>query len=148
MNRGSRAIPFLFIVFLVMMFVTGGYTASNEEYYELQEKCCKRADEVFKHEYGNGQSSDEHFVVMSSYKSQYNRKFRRCFILITTAYTAKDNRKTGSIMKDLWDITKHKAYGVFIGYDKSSTPNQCEVLGKYCKSQSEWDSLTSQFINE
>jgi len=86
--------------------------------------------------------------MISNYKSQYNRTFRRCFILITTTHMPKDNKKADLIMKDLWDITKHKAYGVFIGYEKALTPNQCEVLGKYCKSQSEWDSLINQFMNE
>jgi hypothetical protein len=64
--------PIFFSVGIFALF-DYSYTASNKEAYELQERCCKRAQEYFKQEYGSGTKDNGDVVEMTNYKNHYNK---------------------------------------------------------------------------
>src|SRR5215475_4186421 len=57
----------------------------NKELYELQERCSKRAAEVFKREYSPGANSKDGRLF--SYENHYSARANKCFFLeISAAY--------------------------------------------------------------
>jgi len=60
------------------------YAASTKEEYELQERCGKRAEEIFRIEYRNGNKAGK----MSNYTNHYNRKLNRCFVIVIEIQTS------------------------------------------------------------
>lgn len=115
-----RRIIFLTALFLVCMtpvVFTISYAASKKEDYELQERCGKRAAEVFKEKYGNDEYQTDktgHYVFDTTYTNHYNSKLNKCFILVTIE-THSDIRseveKFGfTIHKTLWDVNENEVY--------------------------------------
>jgi hypothetical protein len=82
------------------MFGTAQASAEpNKEQYELQERCGRRAAEVFKNDHG-GQGAaviytdTEHGQDIATYQNHYSGLLNKCFILeITTGVNYKENRK-------------------------------------------------------
>lgn len=123
------------------------YSSSKED-YELQEKCGKRCDEMFRKDYGNGTDNKG---MISNYQNHYNKKLNKCFFLImntSVSRNKKTNKVESLIMRNLFDVNENKEYGSFVRWSYSFTPNDCRVLEKYCKSESEWDSLVKPYMEE
>lgn len=120
-----------------------------KEEYELQDKCGRRCEEIFKKEYGKGGiTSDESGQMMSGYQNHYNKKLNKCFMNIMTTSYPKDKTRDVLIMKNIWDVNENREYGSFIRLRKSPTPNDCKVLDKICKSEEEWDTLVKPYMEE
>lgn len=130
------------------------YAASNKEEYELQERCGKRADEIFKREFGNGISHDKDGSTYFGYINHYNTKLNKCFFLESSmVYTrAKDKKKTGSVsvsvMESLFDINENKEYGTYFKGDEDNQPSACKVEGKVCDSRKGWETLIKPYMEE
>lgn len=141
----------LFFIGISFSLFANTYAASIEEQYELQERCSKRAEELFKKECGNYIVSNEAGTTMSNYTNHYNRKLNKCFILVTQTSIPKDKEameKWGvSTYKTLWDINENKLYGSFFKFSKDGLTD-CEVLGKHCSSEYEWDALVKPYMEE
>ena len=119
--------------------------SSTKEEYELQERCSKRAEELFRKEFSNE-------TVSNYYTNHYNRKLNKCFILVTETSIHRDKEtreKLGvsSTYKTLLDINENKLYGSFWKLSKGVLMD-CEVLGKHCNSENEWDSLVKPYMEE
>lgn len=125
-------------------------TAGQKEDYELQERCSKRAAERFKEESGNFAQSDKDTKYRTTYTNHYNGKLNKCFVLFTTIGVPmgkEDIQKFGiSTDKTLWDINENKQYGDFLNFRAMPEPMQCEVSGKICHSEAEWDSLVKAYM--
>jgi len=125
------------------------YAASTKEEYELQERCGKRAEEIFRIEYGNGNKAGK----MSNYTNHYNRKLNRCFVIVIEIQTSIPDDK--EIMekvgfwtdKTLCDINENKVYGHFLKFSNGGLMD-CKVLGKHCSSENEWDALVKPYMEE
>jgi hypothetical protein len=127
-----------------------GYAASNKEEYELQERCGKRAGEIFKREYGSGIKRDKDGSTNFGYKNHYNTKLNKCFFLESSrGYTeATDKKKVGFVMERLFDINENREYGSYFKRDEDSQPTECNVERKVCHSEKEWETLIKPYMDE
>ena len=116
----------------------------NKDLYELQERCGKRAAEVFDREYG----SDKNGQTLFNYENHYSERFKKCFFLeIAMSYEREEGKPASKIMR-LFDINENKEYGAFVGGPTESTPVTCVVRGKNCRSESEWRQLLKPFMED
>jgi len=99
---------------------------TQKDDYDLQEMCKIRCDEYFRKQY----------LLESSYQSHYNKKLNICFLLV------EDVRKTS---KDLYDVNESRHYGMFF-HDEDGI--YCNVLEMECKSEKEWDSLVTPYMED
>ena len=126
-----------FAVVLILLFAVSAYAyaQSVKEAYELQERCGKRAQEVFNKEYGNGNLNTG---VMATYTNHYNRKLNKCFVIVKSISYPKEKNKWGTLTdKSLWDINEMKDYGEFVKFSNMDKPSGCYVLDKRCNSEIE-----------
>ena len=140
-----------FVVALILLFAVSGYTyaQSVKEAYELQERCGKRAQEVFNKEYGNGNFSIDDRTFMITYTNHYNRKLNKCFVILESISFPKKKDKLGILIdKTLWDINEMKEYGGFAKFSDTDKLSRCLVLDKGCNSEIEWDSLVKPYMEE
>ena len=139
---------FLFLSLLSTALYSSTYAASVKEDYELQERCGKRAAELFEKYYGDGISSG----MLSNYTCHYNKKLNKCFVLLkSTGYPKKEKGKRDlgySTDKGLWDINENKQFGQFIILSKAPETMYCEVLEKKCRSENEWDAWVKPYMEE
>ena len=136
-----------FICVLILLWTTNNvYGASAKEDYELQEKCGKRCEEMFKKEYGRqGFAKDG---TLNSYQNHYNKKLNKCFILVSTTVPPQDKQTDFLYMKFLSDINENKEYGSFLKSHKDPRPLTCYVLEKTCVSEMGWNLLIKPYMEE
>lgn len=141
----------LFFIGITFPLFTKSYAAPTKDEYELQERCGKRAEELFKKEYDGYIVSNETGTMISNYTNHYNRKLNKCFILVTQTFISKDKEtreKLGiSTETNLVDINENRPYGHFFKFSQGGL-TVCEVLGKHCSSQNEWDALVKPYMEE
>jgi hypothetical protein len=116
----------------------------NKQSYELQERCGKRAAEVFDREYG----SDKNGQTLFNYENHYSARLKKCFFLeIAMSYEREEGKPASKIMR-LFDINENKEYGTFVSGPTGGTPLACVVRGKNCQSESEWRQLLKPFMED
>jgi hypothetical protein len=112
------------------------------DYKILEENCGKECEGLFQKLYYVDNKSYPHIDKTFSYKYHYNKKLKKCFILIIEA------GKNNSYMRmRLIDIHKRDIdYGLFsiIGADI----RLCSVLNKKCDSEEEWNSLIKPYMEK
>lgn len=138
----------ILIICLFLLLPSNIYSASIKEDYELQERCGKRCEEMFKKLYGNGYNTDKDGNWMYSYQNHYNRKLNKCFILVTSTHYPNDKKYGIFSLKEVFDINENKSYGTFSRYSKNVTGMECKVLEKICQSGEEWDLLVKPYMEE
>jgi hypothetical protein len=140
-----------FVVGLILIFAVSGYAyaQSVKESYELKERCGKRAKETFNKDYGKGYLNTDDRTFMITYANHYNRKLKKCFVMLNKTGFPKKKDKFGIVTdKTLWDINEMKQYGGFFKFSKMEKPLSCQVLNKVCNSEVEWDSLVKPYMEE
>lgn len=134
----------ILIVFFTISFLSIVGCNPSKEDDQLQEQCGKLCEEYFKKEYGDGVFDDKEHSGSIFYKYHYNKKMKKCFILFNEhGYKRSDDKLYGR--KSLLDINEMKQYGLFYNIGTSTV---CDVLGKKCKSEGEWDALVKPFMTE
>jgi hypothetical protein len=130
--------------------VMNSYAVTAKEDYELQERCGKRADELFKREYGNtGITNTKNGQAIAGYRNQYNSKLNKCFVLLTYRDIPRKNKKDGpSTLVTLLDINENMEYGNYFKRDSDGAPFECKVSGKVCRTEQEWDSFVRPYMEE
>ena len=119
----------------------------NKELYELQERCAKRAAEVFEREYGPV-SNTQDGQTLFNYENHYSARLKKCFFLeIAMSYEREEGKPASKIMR-LFDINENREYGTFVSGPTESTPVTCAVRGKNCQSESEWRQLLKPFMED
>jgi hypothetical protein len=113
---------------------------SNKNLYELQERCGKRAAEVFEREYSPPVSDDKDGQTLFNYENHYSARLKKCFFLEIAMSYEREEEKPGSKIMRLYDLNDNREYG--------STPLACVVRGKNCQSESEWRQLVKPFMEE
>jgi len=122
--------------------------------YLLQERCGKRAQEVFDKSNPKQITRDENGIESSTYTNHYNKRLNKCFAVITVIFISKDKSKSGSYKQvQLYDINENKEYGVlFTEIDflpqAQYKPIQCTFLTTQCQSQEEWSTLAKPYMEE
>lgn len=104
---------FILLPFLFLAVFTITYAASSKEEYELQERCGKRTEELFKRDFGNGINNTDDGYSLDSYSNHYNKKLNKCFILLTSIGHSK-KYESDSTSYALYDVNENKEYGSYI----------------------------------
>jgi hypothetical protein len=140
----------LFLTVAGFFLCSGVLAASNTEQYELQERCGKRADEVFKREYGNGTTQDKDGQTVFGYRNHYNTKLNKCFFLESsrTYPKSREKKSSASVMERLFDINENKEYGTYFKRDEDNYSFACVVENKLCRSKEEWEALIKPYMEE
>jgi hypothetical protein len=119
----------------------------NKQLYELQERCGKRAAEVFKRKYSPSVAKIEHGQMRFNYENHYSAQLNKCFFLeIANAYERLDGKPTISKRMRLFDLNDNKEYGTFVS--GPTEPLACSVQDKGCRSESEWRQLLKPFMED
>jgi hypothetical protein len=138
--------------FALLLLVSFQYAnaANAKESYELQEKCGKRAEELFHSQYGKENiinSKDGQAIV--SYENHYNEKLNRCFSLISYSFFPnKTSTQKPSRQISLSSINENKELGSIFIFIETNKLMGCEVSGKKCAAESEWNTLVAPYMNE
>jgi hypothetical protein len=143
---------FFILIVGIFLFVPGYLYGQNpepsaKEIYELREQCESHAATIFKEVFSkNGMSNDKDGVTYKNYKNHYNVKLNKCFVLINTTSYPHSKSNDALIIKVLWDINEVKKYGTMTRLRRQSTPTECSVKDRICKSENEWDSLVKPYM--
>ena len=77
----------LVVAAALLLVGTASFAQPNKEQYELQERCGKRAAEVFKREYSPPVSDTKDGQMRLNYENHYSARLNKCFFLeITVSY--------------------------------------------------------------
>jgi hypothetical protein len=110
--------------------------------YQLQERCGQKSEAFFKEKYGNGIFNDGKRIV--TYQNHYNKKLKKCLIILNTNYFSKNINK-GYKEKFLLDVNYKRSYGFF---HNSGAFTFCDVEKNRCNSEEEWVSLVKPYMEE
>ena len=128
------------------LLCSGTYASAqlNKELYELQERCGKRAAEVFNREYDPG-SNTKGDQIRFNYENHYSARLNKCFFL---EIVVSHEQETNATIMRLFDLNVNKEYGIFVSGPTESTPVTCVVRGKHCRSENEWRQLLTPFMED
>jgi hypothetical protein len=140
---------------VVMSFATVGVSAEpNKEQYDLQERCGKRAEQMFKSD-NPGQSggsvitNTEGGQDITTYQNHYSATLNKCFYLLTsTSINYKKKPENTTILMTILDLNENKEYGSFFKRSQDSVPSHCTVRNEVCRSESEWRELLKLYMEE
>lgn len=137
------------LIHILMIFgiASAVYAASVREEYELQEKCGKRCEEIFKKENQFVKTTSDG-QMLSGYQNHYNKKLNKCFILIETTNYPNDKKTDILYMKWIFDVNENKEYGSVNKFRKNPSVSGCYVLERTCTSVREWDLLVKPYMEE
>jgi hypothetical protein len=115
---------------------------------ELQERCGKRAAEVFAREYSPPVLDTDDEKTLFNYENHHSARLNKCFFLEIAMSYEREEGKPGSKIMRLFDLNDNKEYGTFVSGPTESTPLACVVRGKSCQSESEWRQLVKPFMED
>ena len=113
-----RKLLLLIFFFMEMIFLSFGntYAASKKEDDELHDKCCQKAEQVFKNEMAKNAGA----FRVSNYYCHYNKRLNKCFMLEIFA------KKIGDpLTKMIVDVNENKLYG-YCGEGVADKKYDCE----------------------
>ena len=140
---------------LAVAFSTYVSAQPNKELYELQERCGKRAAEVFQRN-RNKTINNGGTRIIFNYRNHYNVRLNKCFYLQSMAAVTveADGKSTHFNFMQLFDLNENSEYGRFLHdtlwdqlYRAPQQP-KCEVLGEACRSETEWWQLLKPFMED
>jgi hypothetical protein len=131
---------------VVMLLMAGTAQAQpNKEQYELQERCGKRAAEVFAKDWPSGVSNTASGQTIGNYENHYNSRLNKCIYLeISNAF---QRGKSPSRLMRLFDINENREIAT---YSKSEGDAFiiCVVQDKGCQTEAEWRTLIKPFMED
>jgi hypothetical protein len=128
---------------------SGVYAEPNRVQYELQERCGKRAAEVFKSEYQPTVQNTDEGQMLFNYRNHYSAVFNKCFFLeMSNILGYRANPKYSAQMFRLYDLNDNKEYGSYYKRSDKTVPTTCVVLDAQCRSEAEWEALISRYMED
>lgn len=128
---------FLLAVALMAALFDPAYCQSRTEIYDLQERCGKRAMEMFEKDYPPAERKG-----LELFENHYNVKLNRCFMIEENTTFTRHEGKTLSIKTiTLIDVNDNKIVGEF-------SPAGCEVRERKCRSEQEFRALIKPLMEE
>jgi len=133
----------------MLTLISNTYGGSLKEEYELQERCDKSAAIIFKKKFVTSEQD-----VIVDYQAHYNKNLNKCFMLVTRSDFKQGGKKgRPNMSKSLIDIHEHKeiaCFFKFIDIERISNEQimECNVAGKKCLYESEWDELVKPYMEE
>jgi hypothetical protein len=133
--------------------VSHSEAAVDKAEYELQERCGRRAAEMFEKQYGTG------FVVTdiggyrrTTYSSNYNATFNKCYMSLHTTTHGKEKPGSTPPTYDvttlaLQDVNANKQIGFCIYLNgMPPAPGSCYFEGHAIESADEWETLEKPYM--
>ncbi len=118
--------------------------------YDLQERCSMRAEELFAKHRIDEVGNDYWRNVTGTYRNHFNKKLNKCFMII--ADNRRDPNNFTYPAKFMQDTHENRVCGLYLGILMPDVKKQrtlyCDVFGKPCKSEREWDSLVAPYMEE
>ncbi len=117
------------------------------EKYELQERCGRRAAEVFAKEWGSGISNTKDGgQIIGNYENHYNSRLNKCFYLeMSDSY---QRGKAPFRLLRLFDINENREIGTYAKTQAEAFGLSCVVQEKQCLSEEEWRALIRPFMED
>lgn len=145
MNKASHVLAIIGAVLPFSFSIA--HSEPNKEAYELQDRCGRRAAEVFAKNYENFELGGRRH--MYNYRNHYSARLNKCFFLVLhNDYSEKPTQDLTRTL-ELLDVNENNRYGLFIGVANSkSPPAECEVRGQRCTSEAEWVDLTNPYMED
>jgi hypothetical protein len=124
--------------FLIAYALNYGYAQPDKVQYELQERCGKRATEVFEKDFPEKSPN-----VIAFFENHYNARLNKCFMVEETTTHVRDDKNKPVTIKILIliDVNDNK---VIANFD----PLQCTVQERTCHSEQEWRLLVKPLMQE
>jgi hypothetical protein len=149
---GDRMTLSIFVI-LTSCFIASlssvGFTQPTQARYEEQERCGKRASEVFKADYGQQIMLNQEGTLFFNYRNNYNAALNKCFFLeITKILGYRAKTPYPATMYRLYDIDGNREYGSFYKRSDAPSPVDCQILGKSCASEAGWELLIKRFMED
>jgi hypothetical protein len=138
---------FISVAIAGLAWFSTSVSAQPNKLYELQERCGKRAADVFSQEYSPPVLDTEDGQTRFNYENNYSARLNRCFFLEIAVSYDNETSSNSKIMR-LFDLNGNKQYGTFVSGPSESTPLTCLVRGKGCQSESEWRQLVKPFMED
>jgi hypothetical protein len=140
---------------LAATVITTRVTAEpNKEQYELQERCGKRAEQMFKSD-NPGQSggsittNTDNGQDITTYQNHYSATLNKCFyLLIVTGVNYKEHPQYTTTLMTLLDLNENKEYGTFFKRSDMAGPAHCNVQQNSCRSEREWQELLKPYMEQ
>ena len=122
----------------------------NKELYEPQERCRKRAAELFKRDYGRPVYKSQLGVGSFKYVNHYSAHLNKCFFILIHVFYPKDKKGLSSTTRTLFELNDNKEYGKHFQpiYDDDNVSSTCQVQDKVCRSEDEWRQLLKPFMED
>jgi hypothetical protein len=152
----KRAFPLLVVVLLLTgTFAARAEDRSKKEEYELQERCGKRAEELFRRDWGNsGIVKGKDSTTTANFENHYNTKLNKCFEKLETIVIPHQARSFDSITtRHIFDVNEQRTYAILMYSYRSAGGGgfhilTCDVAGKSCDSEKEWQAMASHYMDE
>jgi hypothetical protein len=118
----------------------GASAQTTKVIYELQERCGRRAAEVFAKDFPQDPGNNQ---VLAKYENHYNAQLNKCLMFESSTTFFRDTQgKTQTLnMLTLVDVNENK---VLANLDQF----QCNVQEKTCKSEGEWRALIKPLMEQ
>jgi hypothetical protein len=118
---------------VMALTVAAAQAEPNAVLYELQERCGKRAAEVFQRDWGK-------LANRPGFESHYNARLNKCLMKI---WGGDENGDWSS----LWDVNESKRIAHF-SYHLSTGLTLCDVEDRECYTGGEWEALAKPYMRE
>lgn len=128
------------VIIFLALFLIAGCRQSKEDYV-----CEEQSKAYFKQEFGDGMFDNREGAGTVTYKSHYNKKLKKCFLLLDENGYKRSVDKLYNV-KTLLDVTEKKKYGFYSNIIGIST--ECIFSGMTCRSEEEWNSLVRPYMKE
>ena len=133
----------------LVAFTSSCHAASPSELYELQERCSRRAEELFIKNFAGGEIiNTDDGKAFARYTNHFSNKLNKCFYLVTVANIPFDSSKESTTSITLYDVNQVREYGVKFTDGNSKSPSLCFVNGKDCHSDKEWSTLIRPYMEK
>ena len=142
------------ILFIGLLFIMPNISSAadqnldRKQVYELQVQCKQQSENFFRQWYPSPSWKDNLDANwVANFNNHYNKKLNECFILTTaTGLSKRKGKLRTDVLKYLFDVNENKEHGVYSKVD--NTENECKLLDRFCKSESQWDLLVKQYMEE
>ena len=137
----------------IVMFASSSisWAAPDKMAYELKERCGKQASAEFKREFGTGIDSTKKGTTLTIFRNHYNSRINAClYLLISNGFVTDAKGKSSPPFRsqNLFDLNENHELGALWKHENNDKPMQCQVNGKQCYSEAEFEALIKPLMEE
>jgi hypothetical protein len=152
---------YLVLIFgLLLFFPLNTFATSDQEIYELQQKCRQDSEQWYERTWSNNPLKKvEGDSRLIHYTNHYNRKLKRCLVLEEIDHMPKGEKAPTMSIFNLHDINqvgKVLAHAIFTGELNKEEKKlfitkfgtTCEVGKRKCNTWIEWERMIKPYMEE